>query len=558
MIDAHLLLNLGRPQGEGLLLGAPGIAPGGAERGQQFAEALRQVHAAGRQELAAAPMQLRIIGSALRVVTPARNLELEQPGEGIAASLAVPVPVSPGRGGEAEGAELSLEIDASASMASTVDDARTLEQGELAPPDQAPASPQAVANAPVAMPVDASKEGKPFVAAPAAASASTASAAPASPQAVAYAPVAMPNDAPEEGKPFVAAPAPAPAPAPASTASTASTGRVQADAPVEPTLGGHRSEGAFVGPADRVAASPKGLLAPRAPLEGAELRDAKAPQHTDRSAPVAVGAVALGLREALKDEARPTRDLQSQRVEAAVRPQRSAVQADSGWALKQNLGAQARAFDRPAAHRTATTPSAPSGADSARIIDGLSSPLLAGADRRELDLVALARPTPGVEGEPAELSEKFATQLAQRVVAQAAAGQLTSRIALNPAQLGPLEIRLELSGERIAVEFQAHHAMTRELLGDGLGRLREGLEQAGFEVTRLATEGRGAGGSAFAGQQGSAFAQSGHAGGQASQGNGQPGVLGEKGSEDPSAPAGPSREKMPGEPGKDAGLDITV
>ena len=190
--------------------------------------------------------------------------------------------------------------------------------------------------------------------------------------------------------------------------------------------------------------------------------------------------------------------------------------------------------------------------------EGLSSPLLASADRRELDLVALARPTPGVEGEPAELSEKFATQLAQRVVAQAAAGQLTSRIALNPAQLGPLEIRLELSGERIAVEFQAHHAMTRELLGDGLGRLREGLEQAGFEVTRLATEGRGAGGSAFAGQQGSAFAQSGHAGGQASQSNGHPGVLGEKGAEDASAPAGPSREKMPGESGKDAGLDITV
>ena len=72
MIDAHLLLNLGPSQGDGLPLnshGGQGDIPGKA---RQFAEALRQVHAAGRQELAVAPMQLRIIGSALRVVTPAR------------------------------------------------------------------------------------------------------------------------------------------------------------------------------------------------------------------------------------------------------------------------------------------------------------------------------------------------------------------------------------------------------------------------------------------------------------------------------------------------------
>ena len=198
------------------------------------------------------------------------------------------------------------------------------------------------------------------------------------------------------------------------------------------------------------------------------------------------------------------------------------------------------------------------GSEGARLADGLSSPLLAGADRRELDLVALARPTPGLEGEGAELSEKFATQLAQRVVAQAAAGQLTSRIALNPAQLGPLEVRLELSGDRIAVEFQAHHAMTRELLGDGLGRLRDGLEQAGFEVTRLSTEGRGAGGSGLAGQQGGAFAQSGQAGGQASQGYGQPGALGAGRSEERSMPAQESAGKAQGSPGNDTGLDITV
>jgi flagellar hook-length control protein FliK len=314
-----------------------------------------------------------------------------------------------------------------------------------------------------------------------------------------------------------------------------------------------------VGPADRVALSAKGAPAPRAPLEGAEPRDIKSQLNTDRGAPVAVGAVALGLREALKGEGRSSRELPGQRIEAASRPQRPAIQAASGWALKQNLGAQARGFDRPAAQRAATMPSASAGAEGARLADGLSSPLLAGADRRDLDLVALARPTPGVEGEDAELSEKFATQLAQRVVAQAAAGQLTSRIALNPTQLGPLEVRLELSGDRIAVDFQAHHAMTRELLGDGLGRLKEGLEQAGFEVTRLSAEGRGTSGSGLAGQQGGAFAQGGHADGQASQqGKGQSGTLGAGRSEERSTSSQETAGKGQGSPGNDAGLDITV
>ncbi len=55
MIDAHLLLNLGRPQGDGLLLGPSGAAPGAREQGQHFAEALRQVHATGRQRACRCP-----------------------------------------------------------------------------------------------------------------------------------------------------------------------------------------------------------------------------------------------------------------------------------------------------------------------------------------------------------------------------------------------------------------------------------------------------------------------------------------------------------------------
>ncbi|MGA1218846.1 MAG: flagellar hook-length control protein FliK, partial [Pseudomonadales bacterium] len=504
--------------------------------------------------LAAAPMQLRIIGSALRVVTPARNLELEAQGEAIAssspeASGAPVLPQSQARGADAqeapnEEAALAIEAVVSTAAAPTVDTDRALKPDEIDYRDEVLVRPEAAGVAPVGVPLNPAEGQGATPAMPAldsVASMKGVAAAPAAPAAQTAQPAQTAQTAP-------AAPA----------AQTAQTIPVLPEGSVEIVSDSQRGEAVPVGPANRVAVSAKGAPAPRAPLAGAELRDAKAPLNTDRGAPVAVGAVALGLREALKGEGRSARELQGQRVEAASRPQRPAVQAASGWALKQNLGAQARGFDRPAAQRTATIPSASAGAEGAPLAEGVSSPLLAGADRRELDLVALARPMPGVEGEGAELSEKFATQLAQRVVAQAAAGQLTSRIALNPAQLGPLEVRLELSGDRIAVEFQAHHAMTRELLGDGLGRLKEGLEQAGFEVTRLSTEGRGAGGSGLGGQQGGAFAQSGQAGGQASQGNGNPGALGAGRSEEGSMSSQESAGKGQGSPGNDAGLDITV
>ena len=480
-------------------------------------------------------MQLRIIGSALRVVTPARNLELEAQGDGRASTLEAP-DMQPQLQPQSKGADAQDAHDGEAAQESrvvstaaapAVDTARSLKPDEIDHRDETLVSPEIAGVAPVSVQLN-----------PAEGQGGTAR---------------MPAPESVASLNSVAADSSAQT---AQTAQTAPAVPLQAEGLAEPVFDSQRGEAVPAGPSDRVAVGAKGASAPRAPLEGAEPRDVKASLNADRG--VAVGAVALGLREALKGEGRSARELQGQRVEAASRSQRLAIQAASGWALKQNLGAQARGFDRPAAQRAATTPLASAGAENARLAEGLSTPLLAGVDRRELDLVALARPTPGVEGEAAELSEKFATQLAQRVVAQAAAGQLTSRIALNPAQLGPLEVRLELSGDRIAVEFQAHHAMTRELLGDGLGRLKEGLEQAGFEVARLSTEGRGAGGSGLAGQQGGAFAQSGQAGGQASQGNSQPGALGAGRSEDHSNPAQDSAGKAQGSPGNDTGLDITV
>ena len=475
MIDAHLLLNLGRPDGisapgEGSpLLTAPGLP---SPMGGKFADALRQVHAEGRQDLAGAPMQLRIIGSTLRVVTPARlGSEVAQapspntmPTEGPEPrqqadlqSLAPEAAVAPA---VVEGSALVIsspkpEIDSPAPMAEPGAVGSTdplASRSHLAPLAEtggvAPFAPKGSEPRPSVDPA-LRLEAERYAVAPSASKRDGLAVAP-TPQPNAGRPQAepLPSSAVEREYPL---------------------GEVRITAPKQ-------QAGAELKPS---AMEPKG---PAPNPEGEPLKQ------------VALGAAAaLSLRESFK--ASGDRAPKGESVTAAPpitqKPSKTpSPRLAEGWTFKQRLQGQERLgapepLDRPSPSKPPPQGDAPK-TSAAPLMSQLVPP-----ERRELDLVALAKAAPLEGPDGGELSEKFAAQVAQRVVAQAAAGQLTSRVALNPAQLGPLEIRLQLHGDRLAVDFQVQHALTRELLADGLGRLREGLEQAGFEVTRLAAEGRG-------------------------------------------------------------------
>ena len=113
-----------------------------------------------------------------------------------------------------------------------------------------------------------------------------------------------------------------------------------------------------------------------------------------RSAAVPVGAVALGVREALKSEEKSLREGSGRQVEALQRSGRASPQAASGWALKQNLSAQGRSLSAPVPGRTNHGTASHVSVGEGRSISSLESaavPLVASAERRELDLVALAR-----------------------------------------------------------------------------------------------------------------------------------------------------------------------
>lgn len=60
-----------------------------------------------------------------------------------------------------------------------------------------------------------------------------------------------------------------------------------------------------------------------------------------------------------------------------------------------------------------------------------------------------------------------------------------AQIRLNPAHLGPVEVRVSVGEDQTRVSFIAHHAATREALESATPRLREMLAAHGFGTVNV-------------------------------------------------------------------------
>ena len=90
----------------------------------------------------------------------------------------------------------------------------------------------------------------------------------------------------------------------------------------------------------------------------------------------------------------------------------------------------------------------------------------------------LATPLPPADVHAEDFGDRFGAQL------QWMAGQKIShaRIQVTPHGLGPVEVRLQLDGDRISAEFFSAHVDTRQALEQGLPRLRDLLGEHGFHL----------------------------------------------------------------------------
>ncbi|SEQ18129.1 Flagellar hook-length control protein FliK [Ectothiorhodospira magna] len=69
-----------------------------------------------------------------------------------------------------------------------------------------------------------------------------------------------------------------------------------------------------------------------------------------------------------------------------------------------------------------------------------------------------------------------------------------AELRLNPAQLGPVDVRIAMEGDRANIQFLAHHAQTREALDAALPRLREMFSEQGIQLVNVDVSGRQSGG----------------------------------------------------------------
>jgi|LauGreDrversion4_2_1035121.scaffolds.fasta_scaffold44804_2 flagellar hook-length control protein FliK len=83
------------------------------------------------------------------------------------------------------------------------------------------------------------------------------------------------------------------------------------------------------------------------------------------------------------------------------------------------------------------------------------------------------------------LAQRLGEAVGQRVLGQIASGTWSMKLLLKPSTLGEVEVDLRMRAGELDAAFRAFNPMTRELLADGLPRLREVLSGAGMDIATL-------------------------------------------------------------------------
>ncbi|MCP4413592.1 MAG: flagellar hook-length control protein FliK [Gammaproteobacteria bacterium] len=78
---------------------------------------------------------------------------------------------------------------------------------------------------------------------------------------------------------------------------------------------------------------------------------------------------------------------------------------------------------------------------------------------------------------PHQWKQKFAEQVSMMILR----GNTRANIRLDPPELGPMAIRVNHNGAETQIQFQVSNPVARDLIDAGMQRLREMLEQHGFE-----------------------------------------------------------------------------
>jgi flagellar hook-length control protein FliK len=83
------------------------------------------------------------------------------------------------------------------------------------------------------------------------------------------------------------------------------------------------------------------------------------------------------------------------------------------------------------------------------------------------------------------LSEKMGQAVGQRILSAIEKGQWHLKLMLRPATLGHIEVEIRMRSGELDAVFTAPQALTRDLLQDGLSKLKDTLSQMGMDVASM-------------------------------------------------------------------------
>lgn len=83
------------------------------------------------------------------------------------------------------------------------------------------------------------------------------------------------------------------------------------------------------------------------------------------------------------------------------------------------------------------------------------------------------------------LADKMGQAVGQRILSEMEKGQWHLKLQLRPATLGHIEVEMRMRGGEFDAIFTAPNATTRDLLQDGMAKLKETLAQMGMDVASI-------------------------------------------------------------------------
>jgi len=88
-------------------------------------------------------------------------------------------------------------------------------------------------------------------------------------------------------------------------------------------------------------------------------------------------------------------------------------------------------------------------------------------------------------GQIQQLAEKLGQALSERLLQQIEKGQWRMHLKLNPGHLGSIEVELDMHNGGLDALFKTDNTLTRELIAQGMPKLKEGLAQSGMAVANV-------------------------------------------------------------------------